>query len=393
MCSFTNWGSTSNTLDMTNKFNRIPKQVFLVLLFAFSIKSVSAITATVKGSLPSVVRESSGLDFNGYDSYWTHNDGYGDNRLYRVSATGALQQTITINGAINNDWEDLTHDAQRNYLFIGDFGNNNCVRTNLKIFRIPYPGATTTSVSAQAISFTYSDQSTFSSSWLNFDVESFFHFNGSLYLFSKADGVAVGYTKMYRLPDSPGSYVATLVDSFYTNDRTTSADITADGSAMILMSNSHLHIFKNFTGANFFSGQHTQVNISGAWSQKESLSFVSNNEIYMSDEDNGSGNFVYYLNLSSYIPSSSINAIADINETKISTYPNPALSQVNFGFDKTCRSVNILFFDIMGNVILNNTFDNTNLVNVDVVAMARGIYFYKIFVDGKQSKVDRLMIE
>ncbi len=378
---------------MKIKLTRIPKQVFLLFLFALSIKTASAITATVKGSLPSVLRESSGLDYNGYDSYWTHNDGYGDNRLYRVSSAGALQQTITINGAINNDWEDLTHDAQRNYLFIGDFGNNNCIRTNLKIFRIPYPSASTTSAVAQTISFTYSDQANISSSWLNYDVESFFHFNGNLYLFSKADGAAIGYTKMYRLPDSPGSYVATLVDSFYTNDRITSADISADGSAMILMSNSHLHIFKNFIGTNFFSGQHTQVNISGAWSQKESLSFVSNNEIFMTDEDNGSGNFVYYLNLSSYIAGSSVNAIADINEAKISTYPNPASNQVNFGFDKTVRLVNILFYDIMGNVILNNTFDNTNLVNVDVVALSRGIYFYKIFIDGKQSKIDRLVLE
>ena len=50
--------------------------------------------------------------------------------------------------------------------------------------------------------------------WMNFDVEAFFHFNGHLYLFTKADGDAIGYTKMYRLSDDPGSYSATLVDSF-----------------------------------------------------------------------------------------------------------------------------------------------------------------------------------
>ena len=70
--------------------------------------------------------------------------------------------------------------------------------------------------------------------WMNFDAEGFFQRNGLLYIFSKSDGSAVGYTKLYTIPDQPGTYTATLIDSFYTNDRITSADINSDISLPIV---------------------------------------------------------------------------------------------------------------------------------------------------------------
>ena len=98
-----------------------------------------AVNTTVMGDLPSQLVECSGVDFTGGASFWTHNDGYGDNNLYKVSNTGALSRTVNVIGAVNSDWEDLTHDYSRTYMFIGDFGNNACDRTNLHIYRTPYP--------------------------------------------------------------------------------------------------------------------------------------------------------------------------------------------------------------------------------------------------------------
>ncbi|MBK9026208.1 MAG: hypothetical protein IPL69_20290 [Saprospiraceae bacterium] len=57
---------------------------------------------------------------------------------------------------MNSDWEDLTSDCSRTYMFIGDFGNNACDRTNLHIYRTPYPSTVSgTTVTAEAINFTY----------------------------------------------------------------------------------------------------------------------------------------------------------------------------------------------------------------------------------------------
>ena len=367
-------------------------RILLCLIFSLVSTQSMAVTATVKGSLPSALVECSGLDFSGSSSFWTHNDGFGDNHIYRISTTGVLQQTLTITGATNYDWEDMTHDVNRNNLFIGDFGNNNCNRTNLCIYKIPYPNSSIASTSAEVIRFSYPDQHTIPSAWLNFDVESFLHYNGNLYLFTKTDGSAIGYTKMYTVPDVAGTYVATLVDSFYTNDRTTSADISPDGTSMIMMSNSHLHIFRNFSGANFFSGQHTQVNISGSWSQKEALAFTSNNEIYMTDENNGSGNFLYYLSLASYIPAGT-TAVSEVESTNVSVYPNPATDLLHFDLSKQFHSVNIQLYDITGKMVNTYNFENSQQVVMNVDKLSPGIYFYKLLVEGKLVKTERVIVQ
>ena len=267
------------------------KHILILLLAAISSLAVNAssITPVVLSSLPSTLNECSGLDYSGSNAFWAHNDGYGDNHIYKLNGSGSITKTITVNNAINYDWEDVAHDLNRNYLYIGDFGNNDCDRTNLHVYRINHPkNISGTSVTADVINFTYPDQAQFPSPWMNFDAEAFFQYNGILYIFTKADGSAVGYTKLYTIPDQPGTYVATLVDSFYTNDRITSADINSDASAVIISTNSHIHIFKNWSGVNIFSGTHKQVNISGSWTQKEGLVFKDINHVYMADEDNGS---------------------------------------------------------------------------------------------------------
>jgi hypothetical protein len=228
---------------------------------------------------------------------------------------------------------------------------------------------------------------------MNFDVEAFCHFNGNIYLFTKTDGSAIGYTKMYMIPDNPGTYVATLVDSFYTNDRTTSADINADGTALVLISNSHIHVFKNFSGNNFFNGSHTQINISGSWTQKESVTFTSNNEIYLTDEDNGSGNNLYYVSLSGYIPAATTNAVNEIENSSASVYPNPASELVHFDLSKQFKTVSIQLYDITGKLVNSVSYDNSQQVVMNIDKYSPGIYFYKILAEGNLLKTERLIIQ
>ena len=356
-----------------------------------------AVNATVMGNLPGQLVESSGVDFTGGSSFWTHNDGYGDNNLYKVSNSGTLTRTVNVVGAVNYDWEDITHDYSRNYMFIGDFGNNACDRTNLHIYRTPYPSTVSgSSVTAEVINFTYPDQQQFPSPWMNFDVESFVHHNGHLFLFTKTDGSAIGYTKMYSLPDVPGTYVATLVDSFYTNDRTTSADISPDGSTLILISNTHLHLFRNFQGSNFFEGQHTQINISGTWTQKEAVTFWSSNEIYLTDEDNGSGNHLYYIDLSAWVPATltgvSDHTISD-NEN-ITAAPNPA--NASFSIQLTTphtEGVQLRLFDLTGKMVREVIVkEPVSMLRMETADLPNGVYFYKLVADRRELKTARLVV-
>ena len=370
----------------------------LFILSGFMSKGAEGVTvsATSVGTLPGVLYESSALDFTGGSSFWSLDDS-GRPEIFKITGNGSLSKTVTITNAQNRNWEDMTHDAARNYMFIGDFGNNNNDRTNLRVFRIPYPslisGTTTTAVE---IDFSYPDQQSFPSQWLNFDAESFFHFQNKLFIFSKADGNAIGYTKMYSIPDSPGNYVATLIDSFYTNDRTTSADISPDGKSIILISNTHIHIFRNFSGTNFFSGEHTQINISGQWTQKEAVSFSSNNEIFLTDENNGSGNHLYYIDLNSWIPASSAstNSIEKINDVVATVYPIPADKYLTVLLQNTNEEkYTFSLFDITGKNVFEARIEN-NLIpfNVRTEDFTPGIYFYKVFSDVKEIQTSRIVI-
>lgn len=364
-------------------------------LCAVVARAVS-ITPTVVASLPASVPECSGLDYTG-SAFWTHNDGYGDNKIYKLSTSCGVSKTITVTGATNYDWEDIAHDFNRNYMYIGDFGNNNCDRTNLHIYRITHPkNISGNTVAAEVINFSYPDQTQFPSPWMNFDAEGFFHRNGLLYIFTKADGSAIGYTKLYTVPDQPGTHVATLVDSFYTNDRITSADINSDASAAIISTNSHIHIFTNWTGVNIFNGTHHQINIAGSWTQKEALAFKDINHVYMTDEDNGSGNNLYVIDLSTWITdmTTAVENIFPAQQNKVTAFPNPANAIVNFRMTASEKSASsVQLFDIAGNKIREAKMsESSGVMSMETADLPAGVYFYRLFEDQKAVETQRLII-
>lgn len=368
----------------------------VAILFSINISAYAALTPTVLGQLPSQIDESSGLSIGPAQENWSHNDGYGDNRLYCFNSSGTLTRTLTLSNATNVDWEDITHDSNFDHLFVGDFGNNANDRTNLRIYRIPHPSSFSgSSVSADIIRFSYPDQQSFPSPWMNFDTESMIHHNGHLYLFTKPDGSAVGYTKLYRLPDQPGTYVATLIDSFYTNDRPTSAAINEDGSALIVMAVSRMHIFQNWTGDNFFSGQHTQINFGGVYTQKEAITFRSRSEVYLTDENNGSGNFLYKADLSVWIPpvATAIGPVHSLSED-VTVYPNPANNMVHVKSQLTgndeCR---FELYDLTGNRVKSTVVPASIGVKLDVSMLPAGVYYYKFYDDNGLAVSRRLVVQ
>ncbi len=360
--------------------------IFVFVSVAFSSITVNAIVAVKMGKVASNIPEASGLDFTGGSSYWTHNDGYGDNNLYKISSLATLSRTVTVTGVTNMDWEEITHDAARTYMFIGDFGNNSHGRTDLKIQRIQYPSSVAGStVAASTIRFSYPDQRRFPSTWLNFDAESFFHRNGKLYIFTKGDGSATAYTKLYTVPDVPGTYVATLVDSFAVYGRITSADISPDGSSVVLISNTKIYLFRDFSGTNVFNGHCTKISIDGSYTQKEGVSFCSNTKICIVDEDNGSGNYLYSVDLSSYIiaPRLAAEAISEeLPSMEMFAYPNPANSFTILKSDIELANVKIVITDLSGKIVKEFSLQNSGKeFRLETDDMAIGLYAIMIFAD------------
>jgi hypothetical protein len=84
--------------------------------------------------LYSYAGESSGIAYTDR-ALWTHNDSGNASDFFKVdTVSGALLQKISITNFPNNDWEDITADS--NYIYIGDFGNNNGTRTDLRVLKL-----------------------------------------------------------------------------------------------------------------------------------------------------------------------------------------------------------------------------------------------------------------
>jgi hypothetical protein len=72
---------------------------------------------------------------------WTHNDSGNPPYLFATDRTGAARACFEVDNATNVDWEDIAEGpgAGGNSLYIGDFGDNDGVRTDLAIYRVAEP--------------------------------------------------------------------------------------------------------------------------------------------------------------------------------------------------------------------------------------------------------------
>lgn len=366
------------------------KLLFLLLSFLSFTCLSQTINLRLVHSLPAIINESSGIQTMDANNFWTHNDGAGLPELYECDTLGNLLRTLAITNANNIDWEEVCKDDSNNF-YIGDFGNNFNDRTDLKILLLPNPqnilGNNTT---VQFINFTYPDQYAFppQDSLKNFDMEAMFFMNDSLFLFSKNRTVPnTGYTNMYRLPATPGTYVAQLVDSFYTgttplvNFWITASAISPDKSKMILISNTRGWLFSNYAGTDFFSGTVYSFSIAGSFTQKEGVSFIDNSSAYFTDEKlTSSGGNLYEYNFSTILGhSNEVNHT--MNEFTIS--PNPAENrlQISFRFPFTkVSALNIL--NSKGEKVFQlpeiNVNDNFSY-ELNIKPFLNGVYFVQLF--------------
>lgn len=254
-------------------------------------------TAVVCG-LPAVLKETSGiLNVNG--RWFSHNDAGNAAELYEIDpSTCSLLKTFKITNAGHLDWEDIAADSQ--YVYIGDFGNNNGNRTDLRILRLKkahllHPDSLQGRV--DIIRFKYPDQTSFqSSNTNNFDCEAFFYFRGRLHLFSKNRGNK--RTKWYSLAPIPSltDQVAQLHDSLNVRGLITGAAISPDGKKVTLLGYDNtlntpvfVWLLFGFPESKFFSGNRRRIELPtmSTSGQAEGIDFIDNQTLMLSNEELG----------------------------------------------------------------------------------------------------------
>jgi hypothetical protein len=239
--------------------------------------------------LPGELRENSGIIL--YNNLlWTFNDSGGNNVLYGLNFNGKIELKLTIENAINIDWEDITQDEQ--FIYIGDFGNNNGVRQDLAVYRIDKKEITTDfvqSVQAEKVQFVFSNQQNFDFSPLNtaFDCEAIAHLGNELYVFTK--NWKNENTVVYKLPKVEGKYVIEPIDSFQVDMLVTGADFSPDFSYLALIGYHNfkplIWIFNEVNNQQIFGIHQHEIKMDSLDRvQTEGICFLNNNTLLISCE-------------------------------------------------------------------------------------------------------------
>jgi hypothetical protein len=308
---------------------------------------------TIADPMSSIVGESSGLLFHD-GSLWTINDSGNEPELYRLDPTnGLILKTIMIDNSILVDWEGLASDGV--HLYIGDFGNNDGSRTDLGIYKVPWEpilqSIEDTTVESEFIAFSYSDQTDFTPLLRNtdYDCEAILFHSDSLHLFSK--NWIDNKTRHYRIPTTPGTYEAALIDSFDVQGLITDASIRPLDDVIVLLGYTDniqpfMYLLNDFPeGAPLGGNKRRLLLPEHSLQQAEGVAFDDSLSVFFTREFNFTGPGLYHTDLTSVLHP---NGIVDVEEETFSA--TRSNGQISLLLRSKMKSEGrIAVYDITGN--------------------------------------------
>ncbi len=118
----------------------------------------------------------------------------------------------------------------------------------------------------------------------------------------------------------------------------------------------------------------------------------------MTDENTGSGNSLYFIDLSTWIPPSQ-NSTTSIDEmesvSSVNIYPVPANDHISIEIKNPIASnYDFFLYDLTGKVVFNGKIeDPLSPFLMRTTDFSNGVYFYRIYSDAKEVKSARLIIQ
>ncbi len=239
----------------------------------------------------------------GIDStLWIVNDSGNKDILYQVNMEGEIVHTLKVKNASNEDWEDLCRDKEGN-LYISDLGNNNNARKDLVIYKTSNPDIEKgDKIDAEKIEIKFPDQKKFppKKKNLKFDSEAIFHAGDRLFIITKnrAKPFSADAT-VYSVPDEPGNYTATFISNITTCEdpsscQITAADISPDEKSVVLLGYGRMWVYTNVDFSDFSFEKKEMIDLEVS-TQLESITFLDNSTLLISDEQNKKGGRNLYL--------------------------------------------------------------------------------------------------
>jgi len=364
-----------------------------MLTLSTSLLIAQSITVIEKHELPGKVKETSGMIY--FDGHLiTHNDSGDDPLLYEIDTTnGEVIREIELANASNNDWEDIAQDDQ--FIYIGDFGNNEGDRNDLKIYKLSKSTFLNNDVvGANAILFQYEDQIDFTENHhnTNFDAEAMIIKGDSILIFTK--NWVNRQTHVYYIPNQIGSFSAKKIDTYDSDGLVTGADLNDENELVLCGYDETLSPFiihsTGFKDGLLFNGEVNKVNITdqiGPGSQTEAICFVSGDHYFLSREkfektisgiDFTFKQTLYDVQIDITLNQAQVQGYSQY----INFYPNPVKTKLYLSYDAGYNKPDSVFVtDESGQRTYVFMFNDDE---IDMTHWSNGIY-YLTFVYSRQS--------
>lgn len=328
--------------------------------------------------------ESSGLlNFNG--RIITHNDSGKEAKLFELDTiSGAVVRTVTLSNGRNFDWEDLAQDEA--YIYIGDIGNNNGTRKNLKIYRVlKQDYLSSTSVSVDSIMFAYAEQVDFTSSAYNtdYDAEAFIATEDSLYLFTK--NWKNFKTYIYAFPKTPGTYLPSKKDSLDVQGMITGATYAKSTQEILLtgfsFSNTFLWRCRGFQSSRLSQANNEKLILDVSGLQIEGICKRNGSGYFLSSEA-GQNSAASLLHVEVPLIIASLDLPKSVSTFYL--YPNPSN---DFLYRRGDQTLPVEIYSSNGKLVLSS-----NEPVLDIRRLRPGLYTIILRSDKSPSQMEQLII-
>lgn len=375
------------------------KKIYYILLLLFSLNSISQEFSLIeKYELPSEVDETSGLIFfNG--KLITHNDSGNDATLYEIDTiSGSISRIIAITNATNIDWEDISQD--NTHIYIADIGNNNGNRDDLKIYKILKSDyISSTNITAELITFSYEDQSDFTSqpNNTNFDAEAVAIYQDQILIFTK--NWVDFKTSAYVIPSEEGNYSAEKVSSYDVQGLITGVSYNVDSDSFLFCGyNDTLVPFLLYLDHNrpssldLFGGNPLRIELTGdiyleQGSQIEGITIFEDSKYYISREFFSTSIGAVSLEFTQklyefYNPLDNLLSITDDEFSNlIQVFPNPIEDYFEIIHNGNTKEIhNVSLFSLDG----RNIFSKKKRNEINFEYISKGLYVLNIeFKNGR----------
>jgi len=252
-------------------------------------------------ALPQDLKECSGLVALAPNALLMINDSGNKPEIFITDTLGNLRLQREIPELKNIDWEAVTY--AKGVLFIGDFGNNDNKRKDLKIYRLDVSKLLSNGFLKvlAPITFSYANQKSFppKNANLNFDMEAMVAKGDSLYLFSKNRTYPFdGKTYGYALPQQAGTYKIEPICFYTTGQGAMPSFWVADAAynqhtkQLALLGYDKLWLLNQVDPTCLLVGEEQKFYFN-QFTQKEALCWVGNQLFWADEKNDKKSGFLY----------------------------------------------------------------------------------------------------